>query len=431
MASIFDKYKPTSTTTVKKIMEEEDAATSFNKRSGRLELSDGLNKIRIGPKHPGEDSFMHIHGCHWITIQKEDGEPGRRTVQNARLHANIKQDPIEAYVDFCKTKLATGEQEDTDKIKLLTDYKTGLNLSTTWLSYGKLIKGEHRGAWELFEYKRSVRDALKSSMIIEDEDEAIEADPFTDPLTGRCILLTYNSKAKKSTDYYKVQIAEKKTPITEDEMIAYDKLTPISKLPEVNYTMKDFELALEGLEYYDEEHDINLFADEEFQGILKTIKKQLVKKADGIASDVENEEVSDELPFDEDEKPKKKVVGKVVKEKTTKKEKIPEPEEEDPEEESQPEEDDEDKVGSDKFSKMDREELKIYKAEKEYDIKLFKNDTDEDIRNKLREAEAAAGEDPDPEPEEEDDEPVAVKKAPTKPKLTLEEIKRQMKAKNK
>lgn len=377
--SIFDKYKATSTKVMKKLMDEEDSATSSGKFSNRLELSDGLNKVRFGPRHPGEESFMHMRACHWITIEV-DNQPARRTVGNARVHLGVEQDPVEFYVENAKNKLSTGEAEDTEKLKNLTAWKGGMNLSTTWWSYAKFIEKEKRGPWEIFEYKRSVRDELKNQMIVEDEDESIETDCVSGPTDGRCALITYNSKAKQAKDYYKLKLSDKITKLTEEEMQAYDKLIPISKLPEFNYSIADYELAIEGLKYYDEANEIGLFEDADFLEELKGIKTAIKKQLGGATTDGKeaDEDVDiDELPFEEDE--------------------------------------------GDKFTAMDRKALIAYKAEQGYDIKLLKTDSDDDMRNKLREQENEA----------EEEEEKSAKALPKPGKLDLATIKAQLESKKK
>src|SRR5579872_7214477 len=125
MASIFDKYKPTKTATIKKLSEEEDEKT-LQKRQGRIDLPDGVQtKLRLGPAHPGEDSFMHQAGSHWIKVDK-DGQAATRKVPNARVHLDLAKDPIEVYIDFVRTMLSDGSTENADKIKKLTSYKGGM-----------------------------------------------------------------------------------------------------------------------------------------------------------------------------------------------------------------------------------------------------------------------------------------------------------------
>lgn len=448
MGDIFSKYTATPTKTIKKLAEEEDAKTKTNKFSGRIELSDGLNKLRIGPRHPGEESFMHMRAQHWIPIEK-DGETVKRTVPNGRIHGGLKEDIVEAYVAFCSEKLATGEAEDAEKITKLTAYPGGLNLSTGWVSYAMLIKKEGRGPWEMFEYGRTIREDFRREMVIEDSDEAIELDILSPPKTGRSVLLTYNPKSKNKKEIYKVKIGEKAIPLSVGEMTAYDKLTPISKLPEFNYNITHFELAIQGIKNFDSDNEIDLFDSEEFTEILKKIRKEVKalggnKKATTDIEDAEDQD-EDELPFedgDEDEKPKKGSKGKKEPKAAPKKpagKKVVEEEDEEDSDEAEDTEDTNEEAGdeADQFEAMDRAELKAYKTEKGWDdIKVFKTTTDEALREAIRakEAEENEGEtDSEDEAPEEDDEPEEKsKKLPAgKGKLTLDDIKANLNKKKK
>lgn len=425
MASIFDKYKPTSTKKIKDLSADEDSKTNSGGFAGRLDLEDGTNKIRIYPAHPGEESFIRIRACHWITIEVEgQREPQRRTVPNARIHLGIETDPIEAYMDFCREQFSGSEQAaNSAKLKkiLSNSFNGGLLMATTWTVYASSVNKDGKKSKPLlFEMKRTVREALKNEMIIEDESEAIESDPFTDPRTGKPVIITYNSKAKKSSDYYKIQIGKNSSPLTKEELEAFDKMTPLSRLPEMNYSLADFELALEGIKYYDESEEINLFEEEEFQERLKEIKKQVKDLVGGVS------DADDNLPFDEDENKSKKKVGK--KKKDEEEEQVDEPDE--------PVEDEPEEPTGDKFDEMERPELIKYKAEQGYaDLKMFKGDSDDDLREKLRAYEAEHGEPEDPEeaveePAEEEDIPAPAKKSDAKKgsKITLEEIKAKINA---
>lgn len=109
-----------------------------------------------------------------------------------------------------------------------------------------------------------------------------------------------------------------------------------------------------------------------------------------------------------------------------------EPEEEATDEEDAPEEEGEEAPESDKFGEMDRQELVAYKAEKGYDIKLLKSDTDDDMRNKLREVEVEIENQDNSEPEAEEETKPSKPVATTTPKkkLSLEDIKDKMKNKS-
>lgn len=415
--SIRDKFKATSTKELKSIVEDEDSKIASRRNTDTYSFKDGINKLRLFPKHEGEPSFYHILCQHWITIEKDDGEPGRRTVPNARIHGGCEKDIIDEYIKYCRTLLGTGDAEDSAKLKSLTAYEGGLQMQTSWMSYANFMEKDKK-EFTLLEFKRTVRDALNDSSIIEDESEAIETDPFTDPDEGKPVLITYNSKAKKAADYYKVQVSKTAVPLTDEELEKFASVTPLSQLSMFQYDNEKFELALEGLRYFDEEHEIGAFDTEEFLAIVEECREMV------------GGEVVEAKPA-----AKKATVAAPVKKAVVATAKKPAPkaavEEAEELEEEVEEIAEEEETTGDEFDAMDRTELKSYIAANNLEVKVFKSHEDEDIRNNIR-AFLSAGS------TEEVEEPVVktvVKKAAVAPvtagkKLSLDEIKKQLRDKN-
>lgn len=395
-------FKATSTSSMKVVKEKEDALIpKAGGRTDRIELEDGLNKMRIFPAHPGEENFYHILSQHWITITDDKGEEQRRTVINAKVHAGWSNDIFDAYIQYVRENLSSTDAEDSAKIKKLTDsYNGGLVMQTSWLCYAKQIKKNSADVFGLYEFKKTVRDSINDESIIEDEDESISVDPFTDPDDGKLLLVTYNSKAKKAADYYKVQIGKNASPLSDDELEKFSKLTPLSQLDFLHYTPEMFEMALEGIEFFDAEQEINLFDSDDFQSIIEELRENF------------------NTP-----KETKKAASKPTVKKNQKEEELDEEEEEVEEVEEVEEEED-----GDKFSSMDRTELKKYIASQSLDIKVLKSMEDEDIRNAIRAIVEEEVEEVE-EVEEEEDE-IPAKEEPKK-KKSLEDIKAELRAKSK
>ncbi len=420
--SLRSQYAATSTKQLKAVVEEENAKVAVGKYSDNLPIEDGINKFRLMPKHPSEEAFTHIQCRHWLS-RDDDGEEKRMTVPNSKIHGNTEKDIIEEYIAFIRRTLSATDAEDAAKIKLLTAYPGGINMQTSWIAYAYKIEKDKK-SFGILELKRSVRDALNNAAIIEDESEAIEVDPFTDPDSGLPILITYNSKAKKSTDYYKLQVSKTPIPLTDDELEAFSKVDPLSTLKEVNYTINDFEHALEGLQFFDDNNDINLFESDEFQAIIEEVKAQY----DESERKVDGEDKTTKAPAIGK---KKTVIKAPIKTaiKSSKMEEVPEEFVEEPVEEMV-----DDTPETDAYDEMDRNGLKSYIVKSGYRdaIKVYQNDTDDDIRTKIRNLEVESpfvGE----EAAEEVAEPVAAKKIVNKAfnklagnKPTLEDIKNKL-----
>lgn len=429
MSSFRDQLKATSTKVLKKIVEEEDMSLPSGGGNGEyLKLDVGLNKIRIYPKHPGEEKYSHIKSSCWLGVEGDDGKDVRRTFQNARVHLKTANDIVEEYINKAKAKLSTSkDSEDLKKLKDMTEYKQGSNASigygTTWIVYADKHVKNKEPQFGLLELKKSVRDALNKETIIEDEDEAMEMDPFTDPDEGKPILITYDNKAKKAADYYKVQVSKNPIALTEEQTERFEKCKPLSKLPNVNYTLSDFEKVLEGLRNYDDTYEIGIFEEDDFQEMIEKCREQVI---DALSGNEEDETKSS--PKKSSTKSKPELPAK----KSATKKKVEEEEDDDPEKEEQEAEETPD---GDEFDSMDREELKRYNRDKVYGISVIKNKTtDDDLREAIREKEAELNKSSkrgkakveEEDPEEEDDNDVEEVVKPSKPRVSLTDLKKKL-----
>jgi hypothetical protein len=398
--SLRDQFKATPVSDLKKVVKEEDSKiSSGGKKTDFLEIKDGLNKFRLFPKHQTEESFYHIRGVHWMTVEDDKGEDRRTTVLNSRLHGGFSKDIIEEYMRFVKESLGSGDSEDTEKIKKMVSWQDGITLQTSWICYANKMSKDKGNEFGVLEFKKTVRDGINDESIIEDEDEAITVDPFTDPDDGKPLLITYNSKAKKAADYYKVQVSKSAVMLTDDELEKFSKTTPLSELPMLKYSPEMFELALNGIQHFDSENEVDLFDTDEFQGIIEDLREN----------------------FNKTDKPKKssKSTPEPTSKSSNKVEKKAVVVEEDEEEE-----DEDDETEGDEFSSMDRNTLKKHILKNKLDLKLKTSMSDEDIRNLIREY-SVEDEAEDEEEEDEDTPPPSDKKKPK----TLEEIKAELRKK--
>lgn len=376
-----------------------------------LQLEDGKTvKIRIFPAHPGSEDFYITKKQYWLSVAKDDGDMRRTTVLDSVVHGGFAMDIVQEYTKMAK-KICVN---NTKKMNAIQGDKDSLNPQISWECYAsRIVEGEplHPMTWE---FKKSVRDALNKLSMSEDDSDPIEVDPFTDPDEGIPIFVKYikNPNKKKGETWYEVTVGKKpKAYVIPDEILEeFLKLTPLSELHS-KYTMKDFDRALEGLQNFDEEHEIGLFEDDNW-----------LEKVEEIKAQYESEE-------DEDDEPKKKTSKKTSAKaapakpaaKTSKKVVVEEPEDDEEDEEAE-----EDEVAEeDAFDEMDRSELKAYIAENELEIPIKKSYTEDDIRGLIRAA--IAEPDEEDEAEEDEEEPEEVEKP--KSKVSLADIKKKMASK--
>ena len=386
------QLKATSIKRLQKQIDEDNAMVGAQSSAEYLNLEDGKTiKIRIFPGHPGQEDFYVARKCYWMSFVGDDGEQHRGTVLDSRVHGGTKYDVVEEYVKYAKKKVGN----DADKLEALTGSglkSNSLNPQYSWLCYADKINGDDQLRAKLWEFKKMVRDAMNKLAFSEDEDEVIEVDPFTDPDEGLPIMVTYrkNPNKKKGENFYEVAFPKKVSarPLTDEEIEYFMSLKPLSEI--INrYGMRDFERALEGLQNFDTENEIDLFEDEDWLEHLEEIKAQYDAEADS-----------------EDDKPSKKATKKVVK-------KVAEPEEDDEEEDEEDDEeedDDEEEESGDEFDELDRSALKKYIVDNDLEISVKKSMSDDDLRNAIRSAksDAPAVDDDEEEDEEEDEAPAKV-----------------------
>ena len=396
MALDRNKFKATSTKKLKVLKEEEDKIIGSGQGGlETLDIVDGMNKIRIAPKFPDEKEFYLMTKRTWIPYEKEDGQITNIPVLDSKVHGGTKLDIIEEYFNYVKNSLDSSDSDDAEKLKKLTHWKDGLVAQIFWTAYGwKLVKGQEP-EFGFFEFKRTIRDELCSLSIIEDEDEAIELDPFTCPDEGSPILVTYNSKAKKSSDYYKLKLSKNQYPLTDEMFEEFSTQKPLSELLRNVYTREDFDKALEGLRMYDSDNELDLIDEDEFQEIMIEVRGQY-----GSSKAKAKEDVDEDEDEDEEEAPKPK--------KNKKPAPKPEPEEEEDEDE-------------------DEEEAPKPKKNKKPVVEEEDEDEEEEAPKKKKK--------PTPEPEEEDEDEEEAgeeEEAPKKKsKLSIAELREKLAEKKK
>ena len=177
------------------------------------------------------------------------------------------------------TELLTERSKDPEHLRkslnILNGYKdqkgtyhAGIKPVNKWVFYcDKItIKGKEFG---LCEVTNGVKEKMSKLTIIEDIVDAIVVDPFTDPDEGICLILNYNPNAQKTSDFYSCSLEQKQrdkfnfalvpTPLTDEELEYFMTQDSLKKLFEESYTKRDFNLAFQGLEYFDKKNQIGVF----------------------------------------------------------------------------------------------------------------------------------------------------------------------------
>ena len=379
MANLRNKYKPVKLEALKKKVQQEDALVGVNQGgSDFLEITEGAtNKFRLLPPHDGADYYI-MRKRYWLTLEDEDGEEIRRTVLDSRAHGGTQRDIVQEYVNYCKKHVT-----DKDTLEALTHWKDGLSAQHHFIAYAVKIQKDNN-QFGLLAFKKTVRDAINKATFVEDDDEPIEVDPFTDVDDGLPLLIRYNSKPnkKKGEDFYDVQVGKKAIAISDSDLDLFDQAKPLTEMYVGVYGLSQFETALEGLKFFDAKFEVDAFDDDSWLDTIETVKGQY------DANEDEDE--------DEDEKPARK---KESRKPVPVAEEDDEDEDEDEDEETE-DEDEETEDERDEFSRMSRMELKKHIQSEGLEIVIKKSMSDEDIADAIRNADADEDEDDEDEDEE-------------------------------
>ena len=441
--SLRDQFKPTKIKSLKKAAEEDEKMLGISNNE-YLQLEDKKTiKIRIFPAHPGLDSFYVRRKCYWLPFQKNDGEMGRTSVNDSVIHGGTKMDLIDEYVKAAKKAIGS----DTEKLEAITG-RDGLLPSYSWICYADKVQPDTELKAKLWEFRKSVRDALNRLAFTEDDDEAIETDPFTDIDEGLPVMVGYNKNPnrKKGENYYDVAFAKKPTPrpLSDSELEYFSGLKPLNEIIGT-YTIADFDRALAGLQIFDEENEIGLFDDDEWlekveeiraqydsngsddedEGKKKKPAKKVVrsKKAEKEEEDDDDDSDDSDSDDDEEEKPAKNSGKKPAKQEEEDEDDDSDGDDGDDDEDDEDGEGDDDSDSDDEFDDMERSELKNYIKEKGLEITVKKSMSDDDLRDAIREAlkDSDEGDDSDDDDDDDDDE-----EEKPKSKISLDEIRKKL-----
>lgn len=394
MTNLRDKFKPTKVADLKKNVTVEDA--DFG-NGMYLKITPGKNRFRLMPSHKPGANFYTLRAFYWLKNYTDDGSDNdtyKVTVLSAKHHyPGATMDLVDEYARHAKSYIEERDdlepEEKAARFSSITDWKAGLNMTRAWDAYALKIIGDQRN-FGLLEFNKIVRDKLNNEAMLEDGDDPIEVDPFTDVDTGRPFNLSYDKDQRKVENRYVIKLNSQPFPLTDDELELLDKSKPLDTL--FQYSQKDWERALEGLKIFDDENEIGLFESDEWLEKVGLIRKQFdfTKKKVQESDEVQEKQQTTA--------PKSKTVSKQpITAKTTatapqNKKSVPPPtvvEDEDEEDE------DEDEISNDDgLDSMDRDALKaqiaLVLAEDQTEetsafFRIKKSMSDEVLREKIRE----------------------------------------------
>lgn len=345
----FDRSK-FKTTTASSLQKKEAELSVKRPSSGRnefIKLEEGDTTLRIMPYHPegGGELFAEAKCVSWleVSVPKRDDngqiiegetEIKKKGIFNSKVHGDLPDDLVEAYLKVAKEK-AIPDVAGTDKNVFFNIWKklvgdkdkkpqkgdkyspirpTDSSVAYAMKSQGRDDEGNHIwGDISEWEIKKSIKDAM-----IERAAEYESPDPFTDIDNGIAVIVTYNSKATKPADYYKVKLETKKkgnameyipSPLSEAQIEKFLTLKPLYKKYVNVFKRSDLDLQIDGLKRLDDklakDHPgFSVFQYDEFLDLIEALY-ELVPEGN---HEQEGEEREEEVK--QEEKPVAKKIEK-------------------------------------------------------------------------------------------------------------------------
>jgi hypothetical protein len=306
------------------------ASKSFN-QGGRVsyhKVESGENWFRIAPAHNSADSPYVPARTSFLQCEVDvyaDGEPtGEKEVKAKSVfiatqhHDKITKDPIETYIDYVYKRANEEFQDKEDRQKFLYPitgakikgkWTSGIKPSTNWNAYA-WDKAGTLGRLQLYDnWMKELREVSAR----ESSDEVVSVDIFSDPDEGFPLLI----EKTKEKDKWKYTIVNeslkkgegwddffKRNRVSDAQLLELTEQKSLKELLVNVYSMRDFDLALDGLKRFDDKEKYGIFENDDFLNEIEEIHAQIEalneSKGDGESktsskkneSKEENEDVS-------------------------------------------------------------------------------------------------------------------------------------------
>jgi len=276
-------------------------------------VDEGKNIFRMAPPHnPDHPSYEACRttmlDCEVEVRDKEGNPTGEKEIKRKKIYVATQHldgaeiDPTELYIKYVSeyANEAYDDKEERKKyLKHITGYKGpdkkwvwGIIPGTSYVGYAW-----KKGVLGRIDLWKKWTDEMEKEAANLDSDDTIIVDPFSDPEEGYPLSIEKAKNDKGKFEYtVKAVIPGKKeswedffesnalTDKMSEELAAVDSLHDMYTN---NYTMRDFDLALDGLKRFDKKHGYDVFKNEDFLEELAEFKKTVPVKDDSEKSDSE------------------------------------------------------------------------------------------------------------------------------------------------
>lgn len=320
MALDRSQFKPTLLSTLQQEDEKIDnkIQTTKPERVELLKIKEGENRFRIYPAHPSENegnpkSIVNLCG-YWLQSYVDekddkgnvkngrDGKPQRvlisRRVWDARVHGwdnqkniAIKKDLVDEYIKYINVLASESCSSISEKNDFLKPVygggfgnkdMPGITARNSWTFYADQHIDDNKKFGRLEYSSKSVSMGIQKAAEQESSNQPMQTslDCFTNPDEGRLLKVFYDKNNKDYKLVYSVLIDTAQEtiivngkalksliqyPLTDEDLdIFISKVKPLETEFRKVFKLRDLELQIEGLKYFDEHHNYNAFQDDVF-----------------------------------------------------------------------------------------------------------------------------------------------------------------------
>lgn len=320
------KYKRSDSAELQKVTEEMKEREISNSRGSFIKIEPGINVLRIFPAPVKAKSSLYLFPK--VTsflpfledeVDKNGNKTGKQVIKrkaifNAKVHGNMEHDLVEEYMAAVREKFAESIKDTKElnkKLKVVTDWKTGIKPTSAWVVYAYKKVGEKKvyGRLQITDGVKKKMDTL--CMRQGEAGKAIIVDCFTDIETGKEIQWISNPNDEDIKNRNQVNVLfDENAPLTDEELEMLESWDSLESLYTNCYTHNDFERELKGLERFDKDNKLGVFESLAFQSIIDTCKEEVIEKLGDINSEDKDNTSSSNVPTsnnssssDEDEIP--------------------------------------------------------------------------------------------------------------------------------
>lgn len=305
MAIDRSKYRSSSSEELKNESEKVQEITGSDARGAFIKIEAGINTLRFFPaplkansslfRFPKVTSFLPFMVDE---VDKDGNKTGkkvrqRKAIFNAQVHGGLERDIVSEYIECAKEYFEStckSKKEAFEKLKPLTDWKTGIKAATAWVAYGYKQIGKKKiyGRIQITDGVNKQLDTLSTRA--DEEGRPIVVDLYSHPDTGKKIQWTSDPQNADAKAKNKISVIfEEDAPLTDEELEMLESMPSLESLYKDSYTRKDFQKQLEGLQLFDKENKLGIFDSNAFQSKIEMVREEIEEKLPEEDEDEEDE----------------------------------------------------------------------------------------------------------------------------------------------